>query len=83
MNKTESVREGEELRDLGSFELTNFGRSEVTNFGSSEVTNFGSARSIEEMAGGVPNFQAPSLPDSAPSYLRNSETSEIANEFSS
>lgn len=75
MNKTESVREGEELRDLGSSELPNFGRS--------EVTNFGSARPIESMAGGVRNFQTSLIPDSASSYFPNSETSELANGVSS
>ena len=68
MNKTESVREGVELRDLGS--------SELPNFGCLEVTNFGSARPIESMVGGVRNLQTSSLTDFATSYLPNSETSE-------
>ena len=75
MNKTESVREAQELRDLGSSELPKFERS--------EVANFGSARPIEAMAGGVRNFQTSSLPDFAPSYLPNSETSELTNGVSS
>lgn len=75
MNKTESVREAQEHRDLGSSELPNFGRS--------EVTNFGSARPNESLAGGVRNFQTSLVPDSAPSCLPNSETSEPTKEVSS
>jgi hypothetical protein len=75
MNKTEPVREAQELRELGS--------SELPKFASSEVTNFDSVRPNEAMAGGVPDFQTSSLTDSALSCLPNSETSKLTNGVSS
>ena len=75
MNKTESVREGEEVRDLGS--------SELPKFGSSEVANFDSVGPNESMVGGVRDFQTSSLTDSAISCLPNSETSKLTTAVSS
>jgi hypothetical protein len=75
MNKTEPVRERDELRDLGS--------SELPGFASSEVTNSEGVRPNESMAGGVPDFQTSPLADSAISCLPNSETSALTNGVSS
>lgn len=75
MNKTESVRESKELRDLGS--------SLLPKSGSSRLTNFDSVSRNASMAGGVPDFHTPSLTDSVTLYLPNSESSALTNGVSS
>jgi hypothetical protein len=75
MNKTEPVRERDELRELGS--------SELPKFAGSEVTNSDSFSPNESAAGEVRDFRTSSLTDSAISCLPNSETSKLHHGVSS
>lgn len=68
MNKTEPVREAQELRDFGS--------SDLAKLGTAKLTNFDSARSSELLEAGVRNFQTLAVTDSECSALPNSDTSE-------
>ena len=75
MNKTEPVREAQELWDFGS--------SDLTKLGTAKLTNFDSASPNESFASAVRNLQTPALTDSACSALLNSDTSELREGVSS
>lgn len=77
MNKTEPVREAQELRDFGSSDIGKFGSAELTKLHSVELTNLDSVRSNESFTAGVWNFQTPAPSDSPRLALPNSDTSEL------
>ena len=69
MNKTEPVREREQIREFGS--------SDLGNFDAAELTNFDIAHQNASLTARVRNFQTPAVADSPDLEVSDSDTSKL------